>query len=86
MTCYEYGEVGHIKRDCPSLVQFGGLGQRAMVPRNQSGSRNYPPNRQVSTDSSPSVGRGRVIAATPQQGQSSQQNRPVTQARVFAMT
>ena len=56
------------------------------MPKNQSGSRNYPPNRQVTTDSSPSVGRGRVIAATSQQGQSSQQNRPMTQARVFTMT
>ena len=86
MSYYEYGEVGHIKRDCPSLVQFAGSGQRAVVPRNQSGSRNYPPNRQVTTDFSPGVGRGRAVAATSQQGQSSQQNQPLTQARVFTTT
>ena len=34
MGCYECGEVGHIKRDYLSLVQFGGSGQGAVMPRN----------------------------------------------------
>ena len=34
MSCYKYGEVGHIRRDCPTLVQFGGPRQGVFVPKN----------------------------------------------------
>ena len=43
-------------------------------------------NKQVTTNSSPSIGRGSFVAATSHQRQSAQQNRSLTQAKVYAMT
>ena len=77
---FECGKVGNFKRDCPLLVQSGSSERGIIVPRNQSGSRNLPLSRQVTTDSSPTVGRGKgsVVAVTPQQGQNAQQNPTLT--------
>ena len=41
-------------------------------------------NKQVTTD--PSVSGGSAVTATSRQGQSAQQDRPLTQARVYAIT
>ena len=44
-NCFECGEVGHFKRDCALLIQFGGSGRGTVIPRNQNGGRSFVSNR-----------------------------------------
>ena len=65
---FECVEIGHFKRDYPSLVHFGGSGWGTTFLRNQSGSRKFLLNKQVTTDSNLSIGRGSAVDATSHQG------------------
>ncbi|KAF2294415.1 hypothetical protein GH714_011131 [Hevea brasiliensis] len=84
--CFECGDPGHLKRNCPLLIAKNSVfGQGSIAPGSvQIGTT--PPRGRSTTDTGSSMSKASGATSTVQSRPVTQFGRPRTQARVFAMT